>query len=59
MFCTYCNTRYIYHLSVMNKKIIPLSRRHTWRFYTPIAANLIAGENRLPIGADTLGDFFR
>ena len=39
------------------------SRRHTWRFYTPIAANLIASENRkrFPpiIGADTLDDFFR
>ena len=40
-----------------------LSRRHTWRFYTPIAANLIASENRKrfspPIDADTLGEFFR
>ena len=40
-----------------------LSRRHTWRFYTPIAANLIASENRKrfspPIDADTPGDFFR
>ena len=40
-----------------------LSRRHTWRFYTPIAANLIASENRLrvspSINADTLGNFFR
>ena len=37
--------------------------RHTWRFYTPIAANLIASENRKrvspPIDADTPGDFFR
>ena len=24
----------------------PLSQRHTWRFYTPIAANLITCENR-------------
>ena len=35
----------------------------TWRFYTPIAAKLIASENRkrfsLPIDADTPGDFFR
>ena len=41
----------------------PLSQRNTWRFYTPIAANLIASENRLrfspPIDADTPGDFFR
>ena len=40
-----------------------LSRWHTWRFYTPIAANLIASKNRerflRPIDADTLGDFFR
>ena len=39
-----------------------LSHRHTWRFYTPIAANLIASENRkrfsLAIDADTPGDFF-
>ena len=37
--------------------------RHTWRFYTPIAENLIASENRRrfspPIDADTPGDFFR
>ena len=42
---------------------VVLSRRHTWRFYTPIAANLIASENRKrfspPIDADTPGDFFR
>ena len=35
----------------------------TWRFYTPIAANLIASENRERISplidADTLGDFLR
>ena len=40
-----------------------LSRQHTWPFYTPIAANLIARENHKrfspPIDADTLGDFFR
>ena len=40
-----------------------LSRRHAWRFYTPIAANLIASENRKrfspPIDAKTPGDFFR
>ena len=40
-----------------------LSQRHTWRFYTLIAANLIASENRKrfspPIDADTPGDFFR
>ena len=40
-----------------------LSQRHTWRFYTPIAANLITSENRKrfspPIDADTPGDFFR
>ena len=34
-----------------------------WRFYTPIAANLIASKNRKrfspPIDADTLGEFFR
>ena len=40
-----------------------LSQRHSWRFYTPIAANLIARENRLrfslAIDADTPGDFFR
>ena len=40
-----------------------LSQRHTWRFYTPIAANLMASENRKrfspPIDADTPGDFFR
>ena len=39
-----------------------LSQRHTWRFYTPIAANLIASEIRkrfsLAIDADTPGDFF-
>ena len=39
-----------------------LSHRHTWRFYTPITANLIASENRkrfsAPITADTLGNFF-
>ena len=44
-------------------RAILLSRRHTLRFYTPIAANLIASENRKrfspPIGAVTLGDFFR
>ena len=38
-----------------------LSQRHTWRFYTPIAANLIASENRkpfsTPIDTDTPGDF--
>ena len=38
-----------------------LSRRHTWRFYKPIAANLIAGESRKrfspQIAADALGDF--
>ena len=43
-------------------KSIGYSRRHTWRFYTPIAANLIASENRKrfssPIDADTPGDFF-
>ena len=43
--------------------VVCLSRQHTWRFYTPIAANLIARENRKrfspPIDADTLGDFFR
>ena len=42
-----------------NKKV--LSKRHTWRFYTPIASNLIASENRKrfspPIDEDTLGDF--
>ena len=42
---------------------VGLSRRHNWRFYTPIAANLIASENRKgfspPIDADTLVDFFR
>ena len=40
-----------------------LSQRHAYRFYTPIATNLIASENRKrlspPIDADTLGDFFR
>ena len=40
-----------------------LSQRHTWRFYTPIAANLIASENRKrfspPVDADTPGEFFR
>ena len=40
-----------------------LSRWHTWQFNTPIAANLIASENRKrfspPIDADTLGDLFR
>ena len=38
-------------------------QRHTWRFYTPIAANFIASENRKlfspPIDKDTLGDYFR
>ena len=38
-----------------------LSRRHTWRFYTPITVNLIASGNRKrfspPIDADTPGDF--
>ena len=38
-----------------------LSQRHTWRFYTLIAANLITSENRERISplidADTLGDF--
>ena len=46
---------------VSRKKIEFL--RHTWRFYTPIAANLIASDNRKrfspPIDADTPGDFFR
>ena len=32
------------------ERLLILSQRHTWRFYTPIAANLIASENR---------DFFR
>ena len=45
------------------QKQLALSQRHTWRFYTPIAANLIASENRkrfsLAIEADTPGDFFR
>ena len=40
-----------------------LSRRHTWRFYSPIAANLspakIASDLRHRPDADTLGDFFR
>ena len=40
-----------------------MRKRHTWRFYTPIAANLIASKNRKrfspPIDADTLGDLFR
>ena len=44
------------------KKNTFLSRCHTWRFYTPIAANLIASENRERISslidADTLGDLF-
>ena len=39
-----------------------LSQRHTWRFYAPIAANLIAGENRKqfspPLEADRPGDLF-
>ena len=39
-----------------------LSQRHIWRFYTPIAVNLIASENRKrfspAIDADTPGDFF-
>ena len=47
------------HLSACR---ILLSQRHTWQFYTPIAENLIASENRLrfspPIDADTPGDFF-
>ena len=42
---------------------LSLIPRHTWRFYTPIAANLIASENRKRfsplIDADTLGKFFR
>ena len=37
-----------------------LSQQHTWRFYSPIAANLIASENRKrfspPTDADTPGD---
>ena len=45
------------------QKQLALSQRHTWRFYTPIAANLIASENRkrfsLAIEAETPGDFFR
>ena len=37
------------------------SQRHTWRFYTPMAANLSENRKRFspPIGADTPGDFFR
>ena len=35
-----------------------LSQRHTWRFYTPIAANFIARFSP-PIDTDTLDDFFR
>ena len=50
-------------LPLKNKMVHPLSQRHTWRFHTPIAANLIASKNRKrfspPIDADTLGDFFR
>ena len=46
-----------------NSRYMILSRRHTWRFYTPIAANLIVSENRERnspvIDADTLGDFLR
>ena len=42
--------------------ICDLSRRYTWRFYPPVAANLIACEHRERISplidADTLGDFF-
>ena len=45
------------------RRMLCLSQRQTWRFYTPIAANLIASENRKrflpPIDADTPGDFFR
>ena len=44
-------------------KLFCLSRRHTRRFYSPIAANKIASEIASafspPIDADTLGDFFR
>ena len=40
-----------------------LSRRHNWRFYTSIAAYLIARENLKQfsplIDSDTPGDFFR
>ena len=40
-----------------------LRQRHIWRFYTPIAANLIASKNRKRfwplIDADIPGDFFR
>ena len=45
--------------SDFNSVLKALSRRHTRRFYSPIAANLIDSENRSPpINADTLGDFF-
>ena len=36
----------------------PLSRRHTWRFYTLIAENLIASENRLRLMRTYLAIFF-
>ena len=45
---------------VFDLRCYSLSQRHTWRFYTPIAANLIANENRKrfspPIDADKIAD---
>ena len=52
---------FFYFLKISLFKAVS-SQRHNWRFYTPIAANLIASENRKrspPIDADTPGDFFR
>ena len=42
----------------LHLQVVTLSRRHTWRFYSPIAANLIASDFRHRPDADTLGDFF-
>ena len=45
--------------SDLNPVLKAFSLRHTRRFYSPIAANLIDSKNRSPpINADTLGDFF-
>ena len=48
--------------SLTQPSIESLSRLHTWLFYTPIAANLNARENRKrflpPFDVDTPGHFF-
>ena len=41
-----------------NRLIVSLSQRHTWRFYTPIAANLIASDFRHRLMRTRLAIFF-